>query len=65
MAMATYTISINERTTQGKSLLQLLKDLGAEIISEKEPEYDPEFVKMIHEQRKLPKVKIETKDLWK
>ena len=36
--MATYTISINERTTQGKSLLQLLKDLGAEIISEKEPE---------------------------
>ena len=63
--MATYTIQINEKTSQGKGLLQLLKDLGAEIIPDKDPIYDSEFVQMIKEQRKLPKVKIETKDLWK
>lgn len=33
--------------------------------NKKTKEYDPEFVKMINKQRKLPKVKIETKDLWK
>lgn len=33
--------------------------------TKKTTEYDPKFVKMINKQRNLPKVKIETKNLWK
>jgi hypothetical protein len=49
-------------TKYGKLLIPFFKEVGVSI---EESSYNPEFVKMIKEQEKLPGVKIKASDVWK
>lgn len=65
--MATYTITINERTNSGKSLLIYLRSLG--LIKEVDTVNDPDLVRKVRKSQaeiKAGKCKaIKTEDLWK
>ena len=69
--MATYSLTINERTTAGKALLKYLLSLGVinDAPVKKESQYDPEYVAMIkHSPKEAREGKcktIKTEDLWK
>ena len=69
--MATYSLTINEKTTAGKALLNYLLSLGVikKVADKDESSYDPEYVAMIkHSQKEAREGKyktIKTEDLWK
>jgi hypothetical protein len=69
--MATYSLTINERTTAGKALLKYLLSLGVinDAPVKKESQYDPEYVAMIKRSQKEAREgkckAIKTEDLWK
>lgn len=63
--MVTYSININEKTSDGKALIKILKKLGfTETKTDKEI-YDPKFVRKIKSQEGETAKKIKTEDLWK
>ena len=68
--MATYSLTINERTTAGKALLKYLLSLGVinDAPSKEESQYDPEYVAMIKRSQKEAREgkckTIKTEDLW-
>jgi hypothetical protein len=70
--MATYTLTINEKTPKGKSLINLIKAMdevvtivSEDTIQEQSSPYNPEFVKEIQKSRKSEGKVIKTEDLWK
>ena len=63
--IVTYSININEKTSDGKALIKILKKLG---FTETKPDkeiYDPKFVRKIKSQEGETAKKIKTEDLWK
>jgi len=70
--MATYTLTINEKTAKGKSLINLIKAMdevvtivSEDTIQEQSSPYNSEFVKEIQKSRKSEGKVIKTEDLWK
>ncbi|HOO84556.1 DUF2683 family protein [Kiritimatiella glycovorans] len=70
--MATYTLTIDEKSKKGKSLLNLIKAMNevvhiepTTITQESQSPYNQSFVKEIQESRKSKGKVIKTEDLWK
>jgi len=69
--MATYSLTINERTSAGKALLNYLLSLGVinDAPAKKDSPYNPEYVAMIKRSQKEAREgkckAIKTEDLWK
>lgn len=70
--MATYTLTIDEKSQKGKSLLSLIKAMNevvhiepTNITEESQSPYNQSFVKEIQESRKSKGKVIKTEDLWK
>ena len=70
--MATYTLTINEKTPKGKSLINLIKAMdevvtivSKDTVQEQSSPYNPEFVEEIQKSRKSEGKVIKTEDLWK
>jgi len=70
--MATYTLTINEKTPKGKSLINLIKAMdevvtivSEDTVQEQSSPYNPEFIKEILKSRESEGKAIKTEDLWK
>ncbi len=61
--MKTYTITLDEKSSKGKKLVDFLKTL--DYIKVNESPYNPDFVKEILESRAGEGKVIKTEDLWK
>ena len=56
-------ITIDEKTTKGKKLIEFIKTL--DYVKVNESPYNPEFVKEIQKSRATKGKIIKTEDLWK
>ena len=67
--MCTVTITYNDNFDAIDALIEKIKAYGATVVSEENPEYDPEFVAKIQrgmeEHKKGECVKVAIEDLWK
>jgi hypothetical protein len=70
--MATFMLKIDEKSSKGKSLINLLKAMDEVVtilpeneVNENESPYNQQFVKEIQASRKSKGKVINTDDLWK
>ena len=69
--MASYVLTVNERTANGKLFMSIVKafeqfiDCVSVTPQKKEQPYNPEFVAKILQSDKSKGVKIKREDLWK
>ncbi len=70
--MATYTLSIDDKTPKGKSLISLIKSMNEVVtilsendVNEPVSPYNQEFVEKIQKSRNSEGKVIKTEDLWK
>ncbi len=61
--MTTITITVNEKTAEGKKFVEFIKTL--DFVKFNESPYDPHFVKEIQKSRESKGKVIKTEDLWK